>query len=142
MDIDALRRSFVTVAERQPRFARRFYQVLFERYPEARPLFGRRSQEAQERMLTQALVAVMDLLDDTASLGQTLEGLGARHSSYGVTDIMYPWVGEALLVTLAEVAGTDWSPALESEWSRAYGFIAAAMQEGARKAAAAGEGAA
>jgi hemoglobin-like flavoprotein len=84
-------------------------------------------------MLTRALVAVMDHLDDAVWFTETLEALGAKHADYGVTDAMYDWVGEALLATLAEVAGADWSPALASEWSSAYGAIAATMQAGARK---------
>src|SRR5262249_31742692 len=100
---------------------------------EARLLFGRRSQDAQEKMLTQALVAVMDHLDDAAWFTQTLEALGARHAGYGVTDAMYDWVGDALLATLAEVAGGGWTPGLALEWSRAYGVIAVTMQAGARK---------
>jgi hemoglobin-like flavoprotein len=84
-------------------------------------------------MLTRALVAVMDHLDDAAWFTETLEALGAKHADYGITDVMYDWVGEALLATLAEVAGADWSPALASVWSRAYAAIASAMQAGARK---------
>jgi len=134
MDIALLRNSFESIAERQPLLTRRFYQVLFERHPEVRSMFGRRSQQAQEQMLTQALVAVMDHLDDAAWFTETLEALGAKHAGYGVTDVMYEWVGDALLTTLAEVAGADWSPALASEWSRAYAAIAGTMMEGARKA--------
>ena len=49
---------------------------------------------------------------------------------------MYGWVGDALLSTLAEVAGTQWTPALEAEWTAAYGLIASTMQAGVVSAAA------
>jgi len=133
MDTALLRSSFETIVERQPLLTKRFYEILFQRYPQARSLFGRRSLEAQEQMLTRALVAVMDHLDDAAWFTGTLEALGAKHAGYGVTDAMYDWVGDALLATLAEVAGDDWSPALAAEWAGAYGAIAATMQSGARK---------
>jgi hemoglobin-like flavoprotein len=63
-------------------------------------------------MLQQALVALIDHLEDASWLGETLSALGAKHLEYGVTDEMYGWVGECLLATLTEVAGKDWSPAL------------------------------
>src|SRR5262249_18846275 len=56
LDIELLRENFNLVVERSPTVTKRFYEILFERYPQARSLFGRRSQEAQEQMLTQALV--------------------------------------------------------------------------------------
>jgi hemoglobin-like flavoprotein len=45
---------------------------------------------------------------------------------------MYGWVGDSLLRTLAEVAGKDWNPELESAWAGAFGAIASIMQQGAR----------
>jgi hemoglobin-like flavoprotein len=118
------------VAERQPLFANRLYEILFERHPEVRALFGDRSIEAHAKIVTRALVAVMDHLDDATWFTQTLAALGAKHAGF-VTDAMYDWAGDALLATLAEVAGDDWSPALASEWATAYGAIAATMQSGA-----------
>jgi hemoglobin-like flavoprotein len=136
LNIPLLRNSFTLVAERQPALVHRFYEILFERYPEARNLFGRRSSEAQEKMLTSALIAVMDHLDDAPWFQTTLSTLGAKHHEYGVTDQMYDWVGESLLATLAEVAADDWSDELEREWTKAYQAIATTMIQGARRAAA------
>jgi hemoglobin-like flavoprotein len=133
MDTALLRTSFEAIVERQPLLTKRFYEILFERHPEVRSLFGRRPLEAQEQMLTRALVAVMDHLDDAAWFTEKLEALGAKHAGYGVTDAMYDWVGDALLATLAEVAAEDWSPALATEWGCAYRAIAATMLAGARK---------
>jgi hemoglobin-like flavoprotein len=136
LNIELLRESFTLVVERQPMLVRRFYEILFERHPEARHLFGRRSAEAQEKMLTSALIAVMDHLDDAPWFTTTLSALGAKHREYGVTDRMYDWVGESLLATLAEIAGDDWNAELEREWSKAYAAIATTMQQGARSVAA------
>jgi hemoglobin-like flavoprotein len=134
MNIALLRDSFEMVVERQPLLTKRFYEILFERYPRARALFGRRTQEAQEKMLTQALVSVLDHLDDAPWFTQTLESLGAKHVDYGVTEEMYSWVGESLLAALAEAAGEQWSIELATEWTAAYAAIAGTMQAGARRA--------
>ena len=130
LDAALLRSSFALVVERQPALTHRFYEVLFARYPQARPLFGKDTRR-QEEMLQGALVAVVDHLDDAAWLQQTLAGLGAKHVDYGVTAEMYGWVGESLLATLAEVAAEAWTPALERAWTDAYGAIVELMLAGA-----------
>jgi|SRR6188768_3747398 len=132
LNVKLLRNSFDLVVERAPNLTHRFYELLFERYPQTRHMFpeGRRSR--QEGMLTEALVAVMDHLEDAPWLTQTLHGLGAKHVDYGVTDEMYGWVGDALLRTLAETCANDWNPELEAAWAGAFGAIAGLMQEGAR----------
>jgi hemoglobin-like flavoprotein len=135
LDVALLRSSFALVVERQPQVVHRFYEILFQRYPQAKALFHRNSAAQQEKMLTDALVAVMDRLEDAPWLTGTLKQLGAKHKDYGVTDEMYGWVGASLLATLAEVAGQDWTPRLESAWTEAFGAIAGLMQTGAAEAA-------
>ncbi|HLK39686.1 MAG TPA: globin domain-containing protein [Polyangiaceae bacterium] len=132
LDVEALRDSFELVAERSPALAHRFYEILFARYPAAKPLFRRNTPAKQEEMLTRALVAVLEHLEDAPWLSDTLKALGAKHVEYGVTDDMYPWVGECLLATLSEVAGADWTPRIESAWKDAFGEISSLMLSGAR----------
>lgn len=134
LDVDALRDSFTLVAERAPDLTRRFYEVLFERHPAVRPMFGA-STRKQEEMLTRALVAVIEHLEDAPWLTETLHALGARHVGYGVRDEMYDWVGDALLETLAAVAGDAWTPRVARAWSDALAAIAGLMKEGARAVA-------
>jgi hemoglobin-like flavoprotein len=67
-------------------------------------------------------------------LKSTLTQLGARHVGYGVTDEMYDWVGESLLLALEEVAGSRWTDEMATAWAAAFGFIAFTMKEGARLA--------
>jgi len=102
LNVPVLRASFALVAERQPQVTRRFYEVLFERYPPGAPAVRRTSMPAQEKMLTEALVAVLDRIEDGAWLTETLKRMGAKHEGYGVTSEMYEWVGASLLATLAE----------------------------------------
>ena len=131
LDVDLLRTSFALVVDREPELTARFYERLFTDYPQARALFGRRSERAQQTMLRDALVAVMDHLEDASWLRATLHALGAAHAGYGVTAPMYDWVGASLLATLAEVSGEEWSPRHAQAWGAAYQIIADTMQEGA-----------
>ena len=132
LDAEALRTSLELVASRQPIITTRFYEILFERYPAVRPLFARNAPERQQRMLQEAIVAVVDHLDDAEWLNSTLRGMGAKHVDYGVTAEMYPWVGECLIATLKEIAADDWTPRIEKAWVDAYGAITGLMLEGAR----------
>lgn len=132
LNVKLLRGSFDLVVERSPNLTHRFYEILFERYPQTVAMFPEGRRTRQEGMLTEALVAVMDHLEDAPWLTNTLHALGAKHVAYGVTDEMYGWVGDALLRTLAEVCGNDWSPETEAAWAAAFGAIASLMQEGAR----------
>jgi hemoglobin-like flavoprotein len=127
LNVPLLRSSFDLVVEREPQVVTRFYEILFERYPSAKALFFRRPAATQQQMLTEALAAVVDHLEDAPWLTATLGGLGEQHREYGVTEKMYGWVGEALLATLAEVAGDDWSQELHDAWAEAYGAIVSLM---------------
>jgi hemoglobin-like flavoprotein len=126
-----LRDSFDLVCQRQSDVAARFYDTLFSRYPQVVPMFRRADRSRQERMLTDALVALMDHLEDSEWLDTALPALGARHASYGVTDEMYGWVGECLLATLAGIAGDVWSAELATAWCDAYGAVSGLMLRGA-----------
>ncbi len=130
LDVDALRDSFAVIAERETALAVRFYEIFFERYPQVKPLFSRRSSAAQAQMLTQALGAVVAHVDEPMWLTGTLAPLGAKHATYGVTDEMYGWVGECLIAALAEESSI--TPRAISAWTEAYGAIASIMQAGAR----------
>jgi hemoglobin-like flavoprotein len=131
LKVDVLRNSFAVVIEREPELMHNFYEVLFSRHPQTRAMF-QRNREAQERMLRDALVAVMDHLEDAGWLNQRLSALGAQHATFGVTDDMYDWVGAALLQAVGDVAGPDWTPELADAWIDAYAAIAGIMKQGAR----------
>jgi len=128
LNVELLRSSFALVVEREPEVTKRFYEVLFRKYPQAEPLFGRRTRAEQERMLRDMLVAIVDHLEDATWLKGQLGALGQKHVGYGVKPEMYGWVGASLLETLASVAGDAWTPELAQAWSEAYGAVAGLMQ--------------
>ncbi len=131
LSIDVLRESFTIAATREPELTARFYDELFAIAPEYRALFRTGARE-QASMLREALVAVIDHLEDASWLTTTLGALGARHAAYGVTPAMYPVVGEALLATLADACADTWTDRHEHAWRDAYAAIAALMLAGAR----------
>jgi hemoglobin-like flavoprotein len=130
LDVRMLRSSFNLALARQPNLTHVFYEELFARYPDARSLFANADMAAQETMLAEALVAVMDHLEDAPWLQSTLAGLGAKHAGYGVTSTMYDWVGESLITTLARANGEEWTADHTARWQEAYGAIVPMMLAG------------
>lgn len=78
-------------------------------------------------MLGTALTTVVENLENTSLIVGALTELGKKHHEYGVTPVMYSYVGKTLLTTLANAAGKDWSPKLEKAWTDAYGVISSVM---------------
>jgi hemoglobin-like flavoprotein len=130
--------NLAVVAERAPDVVARFYANLFAGHPELQSLFGRRSQVAQEKMLLEAIVAVVEHMDDATWLTTVLRPLGATHVGYGVSDAMYPIVASTLLATLAEISAETWTSELAGAWGRALGAVATEMITGAHAAIAEG----
>lgn len=110
-------------------FAQRFYHNLFKAHPELRPMFHRSSPGAQQKMFAQKLTAIVDHLDDPAWLDREVVSLASSHLSYGVTEEMYAWVGDALIATLEEACGEAWTSEAETGWKIAYGSLAGKILE-------------
>lgn len=134
LNVPLLRSSFELVAQKEPELALRFYDTLFFRYPQVMPLFHRKDRASQAKMLTEALGAVMDHLEDAPWLATTLGRMGEEHIGYNVTPAMYPWVGECLLATLQDIAGEAWTQELADAWNEALEAVTTLMLEGAASA--------
>ncbi len=127
IDTRLLRTTLELTLARDDTFPRRFYDRLFAAHPEVKPLFHRSTPGALNKMFAQKLSAIVDHLDDPKWLGQELATLAANHTGYGVTSEMYAWVGEALIATLAEACGDEWSADAQAAWTEAYASICRAI---------------
>jgi hemoglobin-like flavoprotein len=123
IDPEVLRSSLEAVLAMDDTFPRRFYEILFERHPEVKALFVRATPGAQRKMFAQKLCAIVDHVADAEWMARELHKLRATHDQYGVTDEMYPWVGDALIETLREALGPDFSPDTERNWREAYAVL-------------------
>ena len=97
----------------------RFYEIFFERHPEARVLFEKTHMSAQSVMLSAALMVSKHHPEYPLAARQYLNVLGTRHARKGVSRELYPAFQEILLVALAEFHGTDWSDGLSDQWREA-----------------------
>ena len=129
-----LRESVSIAAAHEPVITKRFYSIFLSRYPQVIPLFSRNAPEKQQEMLQGAILAVLDHLDDSAWLADTMGAIGVKHLDYGVTDDMYPWVGECLIAALAELCEDQWTKDHEAAWVAAYGALTDLALAGANRA--------
>lgn len=134
LDLEALEKSFDLVAPRGDELMDVFYARLFAAAPAVIPLFGRTDLARQKTMLLGTLVLLRKSLRDLDAIVPKLRELGARHVAYGAQPEHYSVVGQVLIASMAEIAGSRWSPACERAWTAAFGVVAGAMLEGARTA--------
>lgn len=94
-------------------------------------MFVRSSPGAQRKMFAQKLTMIVDHIEDAAWVERELRNLHQSHAGYGVTDEMYPWVGEALIDTIREALGEEFTPEVERNWREAYAMLTKAVLESA-----------
>ncbi|MEL6777327.1 MAG: globin family protein [Cyanobacteria bacterium J06597_16] len=131
LKVELLEQSFELVKPKADEFTASFYNNLFTDYPAAKPLFEHSDMGKQQQMLKGALVMVVENLRKPEVLRKSLKGLGARHVKYGALPEHYPLVGNSLLKTLSQYAGSAWTPELKGAWVGAYDAITELMLEGA-----------
>jgi hemoglobin-like flavoprotein len=129
-DIALVRASWSNVNAISDQTAEIFYKRLFDVYPEVRPLFKGELDEQGERLMRMIGKAV-DSLDDLTPLDRVIKMMGARHSGYGVQDEDYEKLRDALLWTLEQELGADFTPATRAAWMSVYEELADMMREGA-----------
>jgi len=120
--------SFAKVAPIADKAAELFHGRLFEIAPELRDLFKSDLAEQRRKLMASLKVAVAGL-DDPFKLIPVIQNLGERHKSYGVKDEDYDTVVAALLWTLEQGLGADFTPDVKEAWNAVYGLLAGIMKE-------------
>jgi NAD(P)H-flavin reductase/hemoglobin-like flavoprotein len=127
VDVDRLKRSWAEVAAHgDDRVAMRFYSRLFTAVPEIRQMFPLAMAAQRDRLVT-ALGFTVSHVDDLDRLAPYLQHLGRDHRKFGVIADHYGPVGDALLATLGDFLGRDWTPDLAQDWADAYALVARTM---------------
>lgn len=125
--------TFAKVAPIADDAAALFYGRLFELDPSLRPLFKTDLNE-QGRKLMRMIGMAVNGLDRLDQLVPAVRQLGTRHAAYGVRDEHYDTVAVALLWTLEQGLGSDFTPDVKDAWAAVYSVLAATMKEAAATA--------
>jgi hemoglobin-like flavoprotein len=129
--ITLVQNSWQKVAAIAPQAAELFYQNLFTADPSLKPLFKGDMPE-QGKKLMQMIGAAVGKLNDLPTLVPILQGLGKRHAGYGVEDSHYQTVGAALLKTLGQGLGSEFTEEVKQAWTAVYSVMAEVMVAAAK----------
>lgn len=128
--IELVQSSFAKVAPIAPQAAQLFYGRLFELDPSTRPLFTGDMEEQGYKLMEMLQVAVMGLTN-LGAIVPVVQALGQRHKTYGVNSDHYQTVGAALLWTLEQGLGAEFTPEVKAAWTAAYQVLSGTMLEAA-----------
>jgi len=119
---DRLHDSFDRLTDKMNLHSVYFYDALFTHAPELRSMF-REDLEGQGMRFMQTLAVILSKVRDPDELGAQLSDLGATHKVLGVKQAMFAPMEEALIDTIRNALGDDFTPDLEALWRQAYGQI-------------------
>jgi len=103
-----------------------FYQRMFNANPELKNIFNMSNQRngRQQFALFSAVASYAKHIDNLAALGEVVERVANKHSSFFIQPDHYPIVGHHLIGTLKELAPEQFTPAVAEAWTEAYGLLA------------------
>ncbi len=104
-----------------------FYERLFEANPSFRPMF-KNDMRLQGVKLMTTLAMVVYYLPEPGQILPAIRDLAVRHVDYGVKLADYDALREALIWTLDQVLGEDFTPAIRDAWTVCYDELSHEMQ--------------
>lgn len=120
--------SFARIASSGDAMISRFYTLLFERAPDAKPLFPH-DLEGQRHKLLHAIENVVAQIRAPERLVPLLEDLGRRHVAYGARREHFEQAESALIAALRE-HDPRWDAPTEMAWRTAISRLSEAMLRG------------
>ena len=130
--VELVQSSWAKVAPISGTAADLFYDRLFMLDPTLRPLFPKDMAE-QKKKLMQMIATAVSHLKNLGEIVPAVEELGKRHVNYGVAHSHYDTVGAALLWTLAQGLGDDFTSETEAAWTETYTVLADTMKNAANR---------
>lgn len=124
--IDLLAMSFARVSANKADAASIFYARLFTTAPQLRSLFRGDLEEQKQKLMT-SLAEIVDFYRIGVHQERYGAGLGEQH---GVQKAHFEAVGDALIFTLAQILGDDFTLQIRSAWITAYSEVSASMLRG------------
>jgi methyl-accepting chemotaxis protein len=124
--LELVQSSYAALGDAAPGMARDFYAHLFAADPTSRDLFTE-GPDVMASKFADELGAIVEAITSYETFAPRVRDLAGRHVRYGVQTRHYEPLGDALIATLAAHLGTQWNPALEAAWRRAYNLVAELM---------------
>ena len=123
--------SVVRVMNSQEVFGEAFYEVFFQRHPEARAYFSGTDMKRQALVLTMSVALIEQHYSSPyPATEKYIQHLGTQHHSRTIPKELYPKWREAMLETLQRFLGDEWTDGLAMEWTQAIDLCTRVMFEG------------
>jgi hemoglobin-like flavoprotein len=129
-DIHTVQSTWVKLLPTKNTAAQLFCEKLLETDPSLRGLL-RGDMRQHGVKLVQVIDAAVNALSRLERIRPLIQELGRRYAAYGVKHHHYRTVGVALLWTLDQLLGAEFTPTVEDAWVAVYGALARTMQEAA-----------
>jgi hemoglobin-like flavoprotein len=107
-----------------------FYERLFAANPSFRSLFKNDMRIQGVKLMTMLTLVVYDL-PEPGKVPPVIRDLAVRHVEYGVKLADYDTLREALLWTLEQALGKEFTPAVQEAWTVCYDELAGEMKTAA-----------
>ena len=130
--IEIVQSTWQLVKPNSTQVAAMFYQRLFQIDPSLRTLF-RGNMEEQGKKLMATLNLAVTSLTKLNTIVPAVEELGRRHAQYGVPDESYATVAEALLWTLEQGLGEQFTEEAREAWTITYQTLSQIMIDAAHQ---------
>ena len=126
--LDLIRESFAALKDNPKRHSHDFYEAFFERAPEVKPMF-RSDLEGQGMRFLSTLSMIVGHLGEPEKMAARLEELGQGHRAMGVTRAQFAPMGAALIATLENALGDEFSPETRAAWEAGFAEITKSVVE-------------
>lgn len=130
-EVKQVQQSYAILKPNAEDFGNQFYANLFKHVPDAAKLFPP-SNPHQTIKLMLFLETGINTLHEIEKVAPLLRDLGERHVHYGVVESHYVVAEDALVDTLKQYLGDDFSAELETAWRHAYQALTFYMRDAAK----------
>ena len=124
--INLVKTSFNKFVPEAESLAQIFYERLYEVAPTVRSLFNGDPQQRQEK-LWHVLKSAVNGLNDLEELIPKVQDFGRRYIGHRVKEKDYERVGEALLWTLEQKLGRNFTPEVQKAWISVYTLLSGVL---------------
>ena len=139
--IRLVRNSFTKIEPIASQVGEEFYNKLFNTAPDTRQLFKEDMSFQHTKFMSvvnelvslhlRSLISLpVTLLNSSEAAMPTIYELGKRHVEFGVTPAHFGLMRSALIETLAELLGDEFTPQMQEAWEAAFDVMANVMKKG------------
>lgn len=121
--IALIKASAPVIREHGEAITTRMYEILFEKYPQTKPLFAR-APKNQPQILARSIMAYCEHIDNLDALKGAIEKIAHKHVDTDIHAGYYPMVGHSLLQAIKEILGDAATSEVINAWKDAYFFLA------------------